>query len=223
MFALTTLTRFVPESTHRFSHALDGFDGLPFVLQRMGAFVALVLLSPIMLFSFIAIRLESRGPAIYTQTRVGYLGRRFKIYKFRSMFLTNDPRYVDISTLKSDREGVCKKLFKDPRITRVGRVIRKLSIDELPQLLNVIQGDMLLIGPRPALPQEVAEYTLRQFKRLDALPGLTGLWQVSGRADTSFEEQMQLDIRYVEKRCLLLDLRILAATIPAVLTGRGAY
>ncbi len=223
MFALTSISRFVPESTRKFSKVLEGIEGLPFVLQRTAALVALLLLSPVMLFSLIAIRMESRGPAIYTQTRVGYLGRRFKIYKFRSMYLPSDPRYVDISSLKSDREGVCKKLFKDPRITRVGRVIRKLSIDELPQLLNVLQGDMSLIGPRPALPQEVEEYTLRQFKRLDTLPGLTGLWQVSGRADTSFEEQMQLDIRYVEKRSLALDLYILLVTVPAVLSGRGAY
>ena len=139
------------------------------------------------------------------------------------MYMPSDPRYVDISRMKSDREGVAKKLFNDPRITKVGKIIRKLSIDELPQLLNVLRGDMVLIGPRPALPEEVEKYTLEQFRRLDAVPGLTGLWQVSGRADTTFEEQMSLDIRYVEERSLAMDLRILVATVPAVLLGKGAY
>jgi len=139
------------------------------------------------------------------------------------MYLPTDIRYVDIESIESDREGVCKKLFNDPRITAVGKVIRKLSIDELPQLINVFQGDMLMIGPRPALPQEVKAYSIEQFKRLDAKPGLTGLWQVSGRADTSFEEQMALDLRYVEEKDLFLDLYILLATVPAVLTGKGAY
>jgi len=200
-----------------------GLPSIPQSIQQLGALVALLILSPILLLSFLAIRLNSDGPAIYTQTRVGLLGRHFRIYKFRSMYLPTDIRYVDIESIESDREGVCKKLFNDPRITAVGKVIRKLSIDELPQLINVFQGDMLMIGPRPALPQEVKAYSIEQFKRLDAKPGLTGLWQVSGRADTSFEEQMALDLRYVEEKDLFLDLYILLATVPAVLTGKGAY
>jgi len=196
---------------------------IPQNIQQLGAFLALLILSPILLLSFLAIRINSQGPAIYTQTRVGLFGRHFRMYKFRSMYQPSDPRYVDIENIQSDREGVCKKLFNDPRITAVGKVIRKLSIDELPQLINVFQGDMLMIGPRPALIEEVEAYSLEQFRRLDAKPGLTGLWQVSGRADTSFEEQMALDLRYIEERDLFLDLYILFATVPAVLTGKGAY
>ncbi len=222
---ISDLTLYLTEAPQKREghHLLKKTPCIPGGVQRFGALILLLALSPIMLLSYLAICAESRGPAIYTQTRVGLLGRRFRIYKFRSMYRPDDPRYVDTSNLASDREGVCKKLFKDPRITRVGKVIRKLSIDELPQLVNVLLGDMVLIGPRPALPEEVDEYSLRQFKRLDACPGLTGLWQVSGRADTSFEEQMNLDLRYVEERSLLLDLRILFATVPAVLSGKGAY
>ena len=197
--------------------------GIPQWAQQLGALIALLLLSPIIILSFLAIRLGSQGPGIYTQTRVGLFGRQFRIYKFRSMYLPTDSRYVDIDSIKSDREGACKKLFNDPRITAVGKVIRKLSIDELPQLINVLQGDMVMIGPRPALPQEVEVYSLEQFRRLDAKPGLTGLWQVSGRADTSFVEQMELDLRYVEEKNLFLDLYILLATVPVVLMGKGAY
>jgi len=196
---------------------------IPQNIQQLGALLALLILSPILLLSFLAIRINSEGPAIYTQTRVGLFGRHFRMYKFRSMYQPSDSRYVDIKNIQSDREGVCKKLFNDPRITAVGKVIRKLSIDELPQLINVFQGDMLMIGPRPALVEEVEAYSLEQFRRLDAKPGLTGLWQVSGRADTSFEEQMALDLRYIEEKDLFLDLYILFATVPAVLTGKGAY
>jgi len=198
-------------------------NGLPEILQRFLALIALVLLSPLLLLTMIAIRAESKGAIFFKQVRVGEQGRRFTMYKFRSMYMPDDPRYVDPAQLISDRDGVCNKFKKDPRITCVGRIIRKLSIDELPQLLNVLKGEMVLIGPRPALPQETDAYDWYMLERLNTKSGLTGLWQVSGRADTSFQEQIDLDLRYVRERSWLLDLKIMLATIPAVVTGKGAY
>lgn len=198
-------------------------QGIPEILQRIAALVILLILSPLLIASAMCILLESRGAIIFTQNRVGKNGQRFMMYKFRSMYCPEDPRYPDESQLVSDREGVCSKQFKDPRITSVGRIIRKLSIDELPQLLNVIKGDMLLVGPRPALPNETDQYSYKMLERLNVKAGLTGLWQVSGRADTSFEEQMDLDIRYVRERSILMDLYILLATVPVVIMGKGAY
>ena len=145
------------------------------------------------------------------------------MYKFRSMYQMDDPKYIDPATMKSDRDGVCNKYYNDPRITKVGRVIRKLSIDELPQLINVLKGDMVLIGPRPALPQETERYQWYMLERFNAKSGLTGLWQVSGRADTTFEQQIELDIQYVRERSLWLDLKIILITVPTVLLGKGAY
>lgn len=195
----------------------------PLWLQRSLATLGLLAISPLLLITALAIRLESPGAVIYTQIRVGANGRRFRIYKFRSMRCPNDPKYPPAEALKSDREGICQKMYRDPRITRVGAVIRKLSIDELPQLFNVVLGDMALIGPRPALEREVAQYQMRAMERLDAMPGLTGLWQVSGRADTTFEEQIDLDLRYVRGQSVWLDLKILLLTVPAVVLGKGAY
>ena len=197
--------------------------GLPAALQRLLALMGLIALSPFFLFVYLLIKTESRGPAIYRQVRVGLNGRRFHFYKFRSMYLPTDPRYVDPSSLESDRDGVCKKYRNDPRITRIGRIIRKLSIDELPQLYNVVKGDMVLVGPRPALCCETDVYDQKAMQRLNVEPGITGLWQVSGRADTTFEEQVELDIRYIKERNWLSDFVILASTVPAVITGKGAY
>lgn len=199
----------------------ESADGMPDLLQRLIALIAIICLSPIFLFTYIAIRLDSKGPAIFKQVRVGEQGRHFTMYKFRSMFLPTDSRYQEPG--KSDRSGVCEKFFQDPRVSAVGRVIRKLSIDELPQLFNVLFGNMALIGPRPALPREVAAYQRYMLNRLDVKPGITGLWQVSGRADISFNEQIKLDVRYVQERSFAMDLKILFATVPAVLTGKGAY
>lgn len=197
--------------------------GVPKLLQQFAATIGIIILSPVFLLTALLVRLESPGAVFYSQIRVGEHGRRFRIFKFRSMRTPQDPKYIDVSQIESDREGACKKLFNDPRITRVGKVIRKYSIDELPQLLNVVIGDMVLIGPRPALPCETDQYSLKAHGRLQATPGLTGLWQVSGRADTSFEEQIALDLRYVEEQSVWQDIRILFATIPVVLFGRGAY
>lgn len=196
-------------------------DGLPMLLQRLFALIAIVLFSPIFIATAMAIALNSRGPVIFRQIRVGEQGNRFPMYKFRSMYMPTDKRYR--MPEKSDRDGICKKYYADPRITAVGRIIRKLSIDELPQLFNVLFGHMALIGPRPALPSEVTAYEVFMLHRLDVKPGITGLWQVSGRADISFAEQIQLDFKYIRERSFLMDLKILFATVPAVVGGRGAY
>jgi lipopolysaccharide/colanic/teichoic acid biosynthesis glycosyltransferase len=196
-------------------------SGLPDMLQRGLSLIAILLLSPIFLLSMLAIRLNSKGSVIFKQVRVGEQGRLFVMYKFRSMYLPSDSRYQAPGI--SDRNGVCEKFYHDPRISSVGKIIRKLSIDELPQLFNVLMGDMALIGPRPALPKEVNQYQHYMLQRLDVKPGITGLWQVSGRADISFLDQIKLDVTYIKERSLLMDLKILFATIPAVITGRGAY
>jgi exopolysaccharide production protein ExoY len=196
-------------------------SGIPLLLQRTAALAAILVLLPVLVFTYLAVRINSKGPAIFRQVRIGKQGRHFTMYKFRSMYLTSDARYQ--APGKSDRGGVCEKFFNDPRITAVGKIIRKLSIDELPQLFNVLFGNMALIGPRPALPKEVAEYQRYMLNRLDVEPGITGLWQVSGRADISFSEQIKLDFKYVQERSFFMDVKILFATIPAVLTGKGAY
>lgn len=197
--------------------------GLSPILQRSVALVGLILIAPALLLVAILIRLESPGNAIFKQVRVGLNGRRFDFYKFRSMRVSSDPKYVDVSRMKSNRDGVCKKFHNDPRVTGIGRFIRKYSIDELPQLINVVKGDMLLIGPRPALEAETDQYSMEAMQRLTTMPGLTGLWQVSGRADTTFEEQVALDIRYANEQSWFQDLKILLATVPVVLFGKGAY
>jgi len=202
---------------------LNKKGGLNVLIQRIIALLGVMLLSPVLLIITTLIRLESPGRALFSQTRVGENGRRFTCFKFRSMRIPEDPNYIDVSDLKSDRGGVCNKFYNDPRVTPIGKIIRKFSIDELPQLLNVVKGDMLLIGPRPALIIESDQYSMVARQRLTTMPGLTGLWQVSGRADTSFEEQISLDIRYVKEQSWFNDLKILLSTIPVVLLGKGAY
>jgi lipopolysaccharide/colanic/teichoic acid biosynthesis glycosyltransferase len=175
---------------------------------------------PLLLLVALAIRIESRGPVFFVQTRVGKDGRTFGMVKFRSMVVDAEAR---LAGLAGDRSGLCFKAKDDPRITRVGRLLRRSSMDELPQLWNVLRGEMSLVGPRPALPAEVAEYPPMARQRLAALPGITGLWQVSGRADVSFDDMIALDVDYVRNPGLLRDLSILARTLRVVLSGRGAY
>lgn len=183
---------------------------------------SLVLLSPIFALTALAIKAESKGPALFTQTRIGKNGRPFTIFKFRSM--VNDAEALRDGVLAdSDREGICFKSKSDPRITRVGRFIRRTSIDELPQLLNVLGGKMSIVGPRPALPCEVEVYPKRAFGRLVVKPGITGVWQVSGRADVGFEQMVELDLAYATSRNFLLDLILIVLTFRVVLTGRGAH
>ncbi len=184
---------------------------------------AILLLSPLLIVTVIAIRLESRGSVVYRQVRVGKDGRHFFFYKLRSMYECADLHKGELREQNESKDGVIFKMRADPRITRVGRIIRKFSIDELPQLFNVLAGDMSLVGPRPPLPSEVALYTLEERKRLHVVPGITCLWQISGRSDIPFKRQVQLDKAYISSRGLWNDFMILLKTIPAVLTGRGAY
>lgn len=171
----------------------------------------------------IAIKLTDRGPALFWQTRVGQYGREFEFPKFRSM-VGNAEALKDRLLDQSDHgESITFKMKRDPRITWIGRIIRKLSIDELPQLWSVLKGDMTLVGPRPPVPREVNQYTLGQRRRLDAKPGLTCIWQVSGRSDIPFDQQVQLDVQYIQSQSLWLDFKLLVATVPAVLLGKGAY
>ena len=169
------------------------------------------------------IKLQDGGPVLFWQTRVGQWGREFPFPKFRSMHLDAEARKAELMAANEHAEGITFKIKKDPRITPVGRWLRKLSLDELPQLWCVLRGEMSLVGPRPPVPQEVAQYTLADRRRLDAVPGLTCIWQVSGRGDIPFPQQVRLDVEYIESQSLWLDLKLLAATIPAVLLGRGAY
>lgn len=184
--------------------------------------LALAAVWPLLLMLAIAVRCTSSGPAFFVQERVGHRGRRFGMIKFRSMFTDAEARRAALGS-GSDRAGPCFKMRDDPRVTPLGRFMRRASLDELPQLFNVLRGDMSLVGPRPALPAEVAQYPAEAMGRLDGLPGITGAWQVSGRADIGFEEMVRLDLAYLRDARLRGDLAILWRTIAAVATGRGAY
>ncbi len=182
----------------------------------------LVLLMPFFLLIGLIVKLDSRGPILFKQKRVGRHGREFWFYKFRSMVADAEQRRQALAQ-HNEASGPLFKMKKDPRLTRSGRWLRRFSLDELPQLLNVQINDMSLVGPRPALPAEVIKYTPVQRLRLAVPPGLTGLWQVSGRSDLDFEQSIALDLQFVENRSLLLYVKILLMTIPAVTTGKGAY
>ncbi len=185
--------------------------------------LGMLVLSPLLIGTALAVRLESKGPSLYRQIRVGENGKPFEIYKFRSMRI-DGPTQEQLSQLKHDRDdGITFKLKRDPRITRVGQFIRKFSIDELPQLWNVFKGDMSLVGPRPALPVEVEKYSKVERRRLRGKPGITCFWQIQGRADLPFDRQVVLDVAYLQKRSIWLDMLILLKTPMAVLTARGAY
>ena len=188
-------------------------------------FAGFALIWSIPLFTAIAllIKLEDGGPILFWQQRVGRRGRIFQFPKFRSMVVNAEARLRELHKLNQHGQGVTFKMKDDPRITRVGRWIRRFSLDETPQLWCVLRGDMTLVGPRPALPKEVARYTLAERRRLEAVPGLTCIWQVSGRSNLDFPIQYRMDLDYIEQRSMTMDLKLLAATVPAVLTGRGAY
>jgi len=166
--------------------------------------------------------LSDRGPAFFTQVRVGKNGREFKIYKFRTMVIDAEQRKAELLA-QNEHDGVLFKLRKDPRITAIGGHLRHWSVDELPQLFNVFLGDMSLVGPRPALPDEAAKYAEHVHRRLVVKPGLTGLWQVNGRSNLSWDETVRLDLRYVENWSFALDLQILWKTISVLLRRSGAY
>ena len=192
-------------------------------LDIVGAIAGLGLLAPLLLITATAIRIESPGPVLFRQVRVGKRGRLFTMFKFRSMRITAEAEQQALYANNESADGVIFKMKRDPRVTRVGRLIRRLSIDELPQLLNVLRGDMSIVGPRPAVPAEVEQYDLQARKRLQTKPGLTCLWQISGRSELAFSEQIDLDLRYLQARSLTKDIEIIAKTVPAVIAGRGAY
>lgn len=187
------------------------------------AVIALLLGSPVFLITAALVKFTSPGPIIFSQIRVGKYGRHFKFYKFRSMYIDAEARKAELLKNNESSDGVIFKMKRDPRITPVGRFIRKFSIDELPQLFNVILGDMSLVGPRPPLPSEVRAYTLEERKRLNITPGITCLWQVSGRSELPFSKQIALDKEYIASRSAFKDFLILLKTIPAILTGKGAW
>ena len=202
------------------------FSGVSRVLKgafdRIVAAVALLILSPVLVTIAILIKLDSRGSVFFHQTRSGLGGKPFNLVKFRSMVPTAEELLIDL-TDKNESGGVLFKIKRDPRVTRVGRILRRLSLDELPQLWNVATGQMSLVGPRPPLPSEVKLYAADARRRLLVKPGLTGLWQVSGRSDLTWEESVRLDLYYVENWSFVLDLTIMARTVGAVVAGRGAY
>jgi exopolysaccharide biosynthesis polyprenyl glycosylphosphotransferase len=191
-------------------------------LDRAAAALALVLLAPALLAIAVAVKVTSPGPVLYRQERVGVNGQAFTMLKFRSMVVDAD-RQVDALTAQNISDGLLFKMRVDPRVTPIGRVLRRLSLDELPQLLNVLGGSMSLVGPRPPLPGEVARYDTSVSRRLLVKPGLTGLWQISGRSDLPWEESVRLDLRYVENWSLAMDLLILVKTVRAVVSSSGAY
>lgn len=190
--------------------------------DRVGAVALIVLFSPVLLAIALAVRLGSPGPVFFRQMRVGRHGREFLMYKFRTMRVDAERRLADIRHL-NEHDGVLFKMRNDPRVTPIGRWLRRFSLDELPQLFNVLSGSMSLVGPRPPLPEEVAAYPADARRRLAVRPGMTGLWQVSGRSDLPWEEAVRLDLRYVENWSLTLDLVILLRTLTAVCRGAGAY
>lgn len=185
--------------------------------------LALIVLSPFLALIALAIKLQDGGSILYAHTRVGKNGREFQFYKFRSMIRDADRLKDQLLGFNEHADERTFKMKLDPRVTPIGRVMRRYSLDELPQFLNILKGDMTLVGPRPALPREVALYTESDRRRLEVTPGLTCLWQVRGRGNLPFEDQVRLDVEYIDNRGLLLDLEILAQTLPAVISGRGAY
>lgn len=186
------------------------------------ALVSLIVTGPVMLVTAIAIKLDSPGPVLFRQKRVGQDGRPFTVLKFRTMVADAEARLAELA-LVNEADGPLFKMKDDPRVTRVGSFLRRSSLDELPQLFNVIRGDMSLVGPRPALPSEVAQWTGDVFNRLRVKPGMTGMWQVSGRSQASFEDYVRLDLYYVDNWSLVTDLVILLKTVPVVVTRSGAY
>jgi len=196
------------------------------VLKRpfdiVASLVGIAILSPVLIAISLAVKLGSRGPVLFRQIRVGKDGREFWFYKFRSMVVDAEAQKKKLMHL-NELEGPVFKISNDPRITKMGTFLRRTSLDELPQLFNVLKGDMSLVGPRPPLPNEVEKYEAWQREKLTVLPGITCLWQISGRNHIGFTEWMRLDIEYIRRQSLGLDVKILSRTLPAVLSRKGAY
>lgn len=202
---------------------VSGSKLLKRIIDIVASVAGMLVLSPVFLIVSALIKLTDFGPVFYFQTRVGQYGAEFRFPKFRSMRVDADKIRAKLLESSDHGSSITFKMKKDPRITWIGRIIRKLSIDELPQLWCVMTGKMSLVGPRPPIPSEVAQYTLADRRRLDVIPGLTCIWQVSGRADIPFDQQVQLDVMYIESHSFWLDVKLLLKTVPAVLLGKGAY
>ncbi len=193
------------------------------LFDMMVSAMLLMLLSPILLIAALLVKCDSKGPVFFSQNRVGKDKNMFKMWKFRSMYIDAEERKAELMKQNEMDGGVLFKMKNDPRITSIGHFIRKFSIDELPQLWNVLIGDMSLVGPRPPLPNEVKQYTTKQSRRLEVTPGITCIWQVSGRSNIPFPQQVELDIIYIENQSFTSDIIILLRTIPAVLQAKGSY
>jgi exopolysaccharide biosynthesis polyprenyl glycosylphosphotransferase len=218
---------FVPgETLPLFELRAPVFEGIDFVIKRafdiLVATLLLVVLSPLLALIALAVTLSSRGPILYRSTRAGIGGAPFDCLKFRTMFVGADALQPDLER-HNEASGALFKIRDDPRLTRVGRVLRRYSLDELPQLWNVLRGQMSLVGPRPLPQRDFERLEQWHMKRYLVLPGMTGLWQVSGRAELSFDDLVRLDFLYLERWSVFLDLTILVKTVPAVLWGRGAF
>jgi len=193
------------------------------LLDILASVSGILVMAPVMVLIGILIKLEDGGPVFFCQTRVGRHGSRFTMLKFRSMDVDSDARVGEFFARNKHARGITFKLDNDPRLTRMGRILRRLSLDELPQLINILKGEMTMVGPRPPLPREVDLYRLADRRRLEVTPGLTCYWQIQGRSNIDFPEQVNLDVKYIEDRGILCDLKILVKTVPAVVLGRGAY
>ena len=191
------------------------------IIDIVASFTGLIVLSPLMLVVSILIKLESKGEVIFKQKRVGLNGKEFYMYKFRSMVINAEELKAELES-QNEMSGPMFKMKDDPRITRIGKFIRKTSIDELPQLINVIKGDMSLVGPRPSLPKEVEEFETWMRERLEVKPGLTCIWQVSGRNNIDFEDWMKLDIKYVRERSFKLDIKLILKTVLVLFGDKNA-
>nr|WP_233448984.1 sugar transferase [Listeria weihenstephanensis] len=213
---MKTVAEPTKKATKRYPIVKRGIDVL-------GASAGLLLLTPFFLVLALVIKLgDWRAPVFFKQERIGKNGKRFMMYKFRTMIPNAEAKLAELLQF-NEVEGAMFKMKDDPRITKLGRFLRKTSIDELPQLVNVLKGDMSLVGPRPPLEREVAEYSVRDHRRLSITPGCTGLWQVSGRNDVSFAEMVNLDLEYIQKVSFLLDMQILLRTVRVIFVPNSAY
>lgn len=198
------------------------YHGIKRIFDIVAAACGIIILSPLMIIIAVLIKIEDHGPIFYKQVRVGKNGKTFKMYKFRSMFVNADQMLAELKE-QNDVEGPMFKMKDDPRITKIGHFIRKHSLDELPQFLNVIKGDMSLVGPRPPLPSEVAEYSDYDKQRLYVIPGCTGLWQTTERNEVGFNEMVQLDIEYIQRASFVFDLWIIWKTVEIIIKPNGSY
>ena len=207
---------------NEFENRVKFYEGLKRLVDVLGAFTGLLMLSPLIVIVSLIVKFTSKGPVFFSQKRVGRNGKTFDMYKFRSM-VVNAEELKEKLAAQNEMSGPMFKMKDDPRVTKVGKFIRKTSIDELPQLWNILKGDMSLVGPRPSLPKEVAQFEDWMYKRLEVKPGLTCYWQVSGRNNIDFEDWMKLDIRYVEEKNLWIDIKLIFKTVGVLFGDKNAH